>query len=94
MPPVPAPGASSHMNEEIVQLTERLVKIRQEIEQPGSTDLPRYLAASDIHGNVARLRQMLSTAKRRLNPLPRGEGIVLTPSPPANPPRLRRPLAP
>ncbi len=51
------------MNEEIGRLTERLEKIRQEIENSGSTDLPRYLAASDIHGNVARLREILSTAK-------------------------------
>jgi hypothetical protein len=52
------------MKEEISDLTGRIVKLHQEFEEPGSTDLPRYLAASDLHGNHARLKEILATAER------------------------------
>ncbi len=52
------------MKEEISELTGRIVKLRQEIENPGSTDLPCYLAASDLHGNHSRLSEILVTAER------------------------------
>jgi len=53
------------MSTQIAGLTDRLLKIRQEMQQPGSTDLPRYLAASDLHGNVLRLEEILSIAERQ-----------------------------
>ena len=52
------------MKAEISKLTGRIVKLRQEIENPGSTDLPCYLSASDLHGNHTRLREILATAER------------------------------
>ena len=53
------------MSTQIAGLIDRLLKIRQEMQQPGSTDLPRYLAASDLHGNVSRLEEILSIAKQQ-----------------------------
>ncbi len=52
------------MKEEISDLTGRIVKLHQEVQEPGSTDLPRYLAASDLHGNHFRLKEILAAAER------------------------------
>ena len=46
------------------ELTQRIITVHQEAVRPGSTDLPTYLAASDIHGNHHRLREILRTAKQ------------------------------
>ena len=48
------------MKEELARLTGQLIKVRRELEQPGSTDLPRYVAASDLHGNASRLAEILA----------------------------------
>lgn len=52
------------MREEIVQITERLLQIHQEAASPGTTHLPRYLAASDVHGNIYRLTEILARAEQ------------------------------
>jgi hypothetical protein len=41
-----------------------LFQIQQEARAPGSGQLPVFLAASDLHGNVARLREILAVAER------------------------------
>jgi hypothetical protein len=41
-----------------------LLHIRQESSAPGSAPLPRFLAASDLHGNARRLSEMLAVADR------------------------------
>lgn len=52
------------MKSHIADITNRLLQIRQEVQSAGSADLPRYLAASDLHGNVTRLEEILSVARR------------------------------
>lgn len=52
------------MKDQVSRLTEQLIKVRGEIQQPGSTDLPCFLAASDLHGNADRLQQILQAAER------------------------------
>lgn len=52
------------MSDELSRLTERLIQLRREIEQPGSTELPRFLALSDLHGNHWRLEEILRCAAR------------------------------
>lgn len=54
----------SALREEIVELTNRLSQIELESSSPGSSSLPRYLAASDLHGNIRRLNEVLATAER------------------------------
>ncbi len=52
------------MKEELTRLIEQLILVRHELENPGSTELPHYLAASDLHGNAWRLKEILATAER------------------------------
>jgi hypothetical protein len=45
-------------------LTQLVLQVHRELEQSGSSDLPRYLAASDLHGNHDRLEEILAAARR------------------------------
>ncbi|MDD5195489.1 MAG: chemotaxis protein CheB, partial [Candidatus Omnitrophica bacterium] len=49
---------------EISALEDSLAAIYKEINFPGSTTLPKYVAVSDIHGNQRRLRDIIRQADR------------------------------
>lgn len=50
---------------ELQAYASRICAIRDEIETPGASSLPCFMAASDLHGNVSRLNQMLAVARQQ-----------------------------
>ena len=46
-------------------MQETLTQVHAELKNPGSGDLPHYLVASDIHGNVRRVAEMLRIAEEQ-----------------------------
>ena len=72
------------MREQIQRIAEWLLQLQQERRIPGSQKLPRFLAASDIHGNCARLEEVIAVLRQAWTGEPfeyEGHTVRVQPSP-------------